>query len=470
MTSRKHIGAYVLVLALLVPLLAACGTGGTGAAPTTPAGGSTATAPTSAAPTATTGGGSGAGAGTAGASGDISKIPVENGATLTIVVNGNPTEQQIYQDGVARFRKLFPNVNVTVDVNTQDFETKMKAAFSAGSGPDVLLLPPQLLGAFGPEGLLLPLDSAMAQAGVQRSDYVDALIDLFTIEGKTYGLPKDFNPLVVFVNTGLAQKASVDPASIKTWDDLKTAAQKMTTGEGAAKVYGMCLNPDIQRVGAAFLQNGNPIVKDNIAVFNDEQGVAALNFWYSFKQNGTGELFKQLGKNWCGEAFASQVTAMAVEGGWLVPFMADPATKAADVKYTAIPLPTPTGGQPATWVFTNAFGASARTKYPNAAAALALFLTSSVNQRAIIPSGLAQPSLKALTSDPYFQQNEIARVLVQQGQSGRSVDATLGGPALVGDVVSRLNQAVEAVFLGQIPPRDALNQAALDVDQLLQQR
>lgn len=481
MASRKQIVAYVLALALVVPLLAACGTSGAGGAPTAPAASAPTGAPAGDTPAAATaapaGGaptapasGSGAGAGSAGAGGDISKIPVEDGAAITIVVNGNPTEQQIYQDGVARFRAIFPNVNVTIDLNTQDYETKMKAAFSAGSGPDVLLLPPQLLGAFGPEGLLLPLDSAMAQAGVPRSDYVDTLIDLFTIEGKTYGLPKDFSPLVLFVNTGLAQKAGVDPAGIKTWDDLKAAAQKMTSGEGAGKVYGMCLNPDIQRVGAAFLQNGNPIVKDNVAVFNDEQGVAALNFWYSFKQSGTGELFKQLGKTWCGEAFASQVAAMAVEGGWLVPFMADPSTAAADVQYTAVPLPIPPGGQQATWVFTNAFGASARTKYPNAAAALALFLTGAANQRAIIPSGLAQPSLKALAGEPYFQQNPVARVLVQQGQSGRSVDTTLGGPAVVGDVVSRLNQAVEAVFLGQIPPRDALNQAALDVDQLLQQR
>jgi hypothetical protein len=32
---------------------------------------------------------------------------------------------------------------------------------------------------------------------------------------------------------------------------------------------------------------------------------------------------------------------MAMEGGWLVPFMADPQQGGQDVKYTAIPLPIP---------------------------------------------------------------------------------------------------------------------------------
>lgn len=461
MVAHKRIVALFLMVVLVVPLLAACGNSGSGGTTTAVPGGGATAAP---------GGGTGGTApGSAGATGDATRIQVEQGADIRIVVNGNTTEQQLYQDGVNRFKQIFPNVNVTVEVNSQDYETKMKAAFAAGTGPDVLLLPPQLLGAFGPEGLLLPLDQTMAEAGALKSDYVDSLISLFTIDNQTLGLPKDFNPLVVFVNSALAQQAGVDPAAIKTWDDLKSAAQKMTSGTGASKVYGICLNPDIQRVGAAFLQNNNPMIQDGKAVFNNEQGVEALNYWYSFKTDGSGELFKQLGKNWCGEALASGVTGMVVEGGWLVPFMADPNNNATDLTYTAIPLPTPADGQQATWVFTNAFGVNARTKFPKAAAALALFLTSANNQKALIPSGLAQPTIKALGNDPYYQQNPIAKVLVEQGKSGFSVDQTLGGPTRVGDVVSRLNQAVEAVFLGQTPTRDALNQAAREIEPLLGQ-
>lgn len=258
---------FALLLALVLPLVAACGgssTSTTTEAPSAAATGATAAPATeataapaetaapateataapaetaasateaTAAATSDAAMSSGTGA-TAGASGDITKIAVEDGAEITIVVNGNPTEQKLYQDGVARFQKLMPNVKVNVQVNNDQYETNMKAAFSAGTAPDVLLLPPQLLGAFGPEGLLLPLDEAMAEAGVQKSDCVDSLINLFTDNNETLGVPKDFNPLVVFINEDMAQKAGVDPTSIKTWDNLKEAAKKMTSGDGASK-------------------------------------------------------------------------------------------------------------------------------------------------------------------------------------------------------------------------------------------
>lgn len=488
---RRRLSTLVLMLALILPILAACGgdtAGETAGTAVTGAGEVAATAASNvaegaataetagegaaatAAPAEGEGGVAPAGEGaTAGASGDVTQIPVEEGASLTIIVNGNATEQQLYQEGVARFNEIFPNVNVQVQVNNDNYETNMKAQFAAGTAPDVFLLPPQLLGAFGPEGLLLPLNDYMQQAGVEPSDYVEPLINLFTIDGQIYGLPKDFNPLVVFINEEMAQEAGVDPASIQTWDDLKAAAQQMTKGEGAGTQYGMCLNPDIQRYGASILQNGNPVVENNQAVFNQESGVEAINFWYSFKEEGSGELFKQLGKNWCGEAFAGRNTAMAVEGGWIVPFLADPSNNATDLQYTAIPLPIPEGGQQATWLFTNGFGVNANTQYPAAAAALAIYLTSAQNQSALIPSGLAQPSLVALVEDPYYQDNPVAKVLVEQGQSGRLVDTTLGGPERVGDVVSAMNQAMEAIFLGQATTQDALDQAAQEVDSILSQ-
>ena len=505
MVSRKRISALVLLLALIMPILAACGGGGTTGATTAPVTGGEATAATggaaattapevtampeattatggaaTTAPEATTasggaattepaaGGGATSGA-TAGASGDATKIKVEDGATLRFAVAGNATEQKLYQDGVDRFTKAFPNVKVTLEPIPTDYDTAIKAGFSGGTVQDVFLLDGELMGALGPNNLLLSLDDAMNSAGVKASDYYDPLIQIYQLNGKTYGIPKDFNPLVVFINNDMAQKAGVDPASIKTWDDLKAAAQKMTSGEGPSKTFGMCLNPDIQRYGASILQNGNPIIQDNKATFNDPKGVAAIDFWYSFKKDGTGELYKEMGKGWCGEAFSGKNAAMVVEGGWIIPFLADPANGATDLKYTAIPLPTPSGGQPATWLFTNAFAASAKTQFPNAAAALVLFLTSAMNEQALISSGLAQPSLKALASDPYFANNPVQKVLVDQGQVGKLADSVLGGPIHKGDVIDSLNKdAMEPIFLGAKSTQDALNESAQKVDQILQ--
>jgi len=500
MISHKRLAALLLMLALLVPILSACGGGGTATAPTAasvpaapPTAAPAAEAPTAMAeaptamsaeaptamsegptamadaPTAMAGTGATTTGATAGASGDLTKIKVEDGATLRLAVAGNATEQKLYQDGVARFNQVFPNVKVTLEPIPDQYDTAIKAGISGGTAQDVFLLDGELMGALGPNGQLLALDDAMMTAGVQATDYYESLTTLYQQDGKTYGLPKDFGTLVLFVNDAMAQQASVDPASIKTWDDLKAAAQKMTAGDGPSKTYGMCLNPDIQRFGASLLQDGNPILQDNKAVFNDDKGVAAIDYWYGFKKDGSGELFKELGKGWCGEAFSGKNSGMVVEGGWLVPFMSDPANGATDLKYTAVPLPVPAGGQPATLLFTNAFAASGKTKYPNAAAALVLFLTSALNEKALIPSGLASPSLKALADDPFFSTNAIQKVLVEQGKTGKLADEVLGGPIHKGDVIDAINKdGLEPIFLGAASTKEALDAAAQKVDASLQ--
>lgn len=430
---------------VLVLVLSACGQSGSATAPTT--------APAPAGDTAAS-------------STCYGGIAAEPGATLRFQAAGNPTEQQLYIEGAQRFMEACPGVSLVFEP-LNDYQTQMKAAFSAGTAPDVFLLDGELMGAFAPNNLLLPLDTAMATAGVSPSSYFAPTLELYQQDGQTYGLPKDFNPLVVFVNTTMAEAAGVDPTSIQTWDDWKAAAAAMTQGDGPGKQYGLCLNSDILRSGAFIFQTGNAFIDNNQAVFNDANGVRAIEFWKSFKDDGTGALFGDLGKGWCGEAFASGNTAMAVEGGWIVPFLADPANGATDLAYTAIPLPIPAGGEQASWLFTNAFAANANTQYPNAAAAAVLFLAGPENQQALISSGLAQPTWRELANDPFYSTNPVARTLVEAGSYGFLADSVLGGPVKKGDVINRLNESQERIFLNTQSVAEALEQAAQEVNALL---
>ncbi|HEY3232638.1 MAG TPA: extracellular solute-binding protein [Roseiflexaceae bacterium] len=493
MVSRKRISAFTLLVALLVPALAACGGGGGGAAATSaPAGGGGAatTAPAAAATsapaatampeaTAATGGaatampeataGTAGGAmvegATAGASGDVTKLQVEDGATLRVASWGDPSEQKVNQDAFERFKKVFPNVTIKYEPNPKDFQTKMKADFAGSTEPDVFYLDSSLMTAFAPNGLLLPLDDAMQTAGVKADDYVGDLLTLFQQDGKTYALPKDQGSLALFVNNDMAQKAGVDPKSLKTWDDVTAAAKTMTAGEGPGKTYGICVDPDVQRVSAFLLEAGNPIIENNKATFNQDNAVKAVQWWYNFKKDGTGEFPKNQGADWCGDAFSKKKSAMVVEGGWLLPFMAQNAT---DIKFTAMPLPIPAGGKEATLVFTNGFAASARTKYPNAAAALVLFLTSAANQKPILQTGFALPTVKSLLNDPYFEQNPNAKVLAEAPSYGKVADLVFGGPAKKEDVIKTLKeQAFDPIFTTGADIKSSLDAAAQAVDQTL---
>jgi multiple sugar transport system substrate-binding protein len=481
----------ILLLALVVPLLAACGGGGSSTAPTSaPAAGqptaaaaptaaaeptaatsaepTAAAAPTAAAePTAATSAAPTAAASTGGEMTGAPKIAVEDGAVLRVSSWGNPSEQKVNTDSFARFNQMYPNVKITYEPQPDNFQTKIKADFSGNTEPDVFYLDSSLMTALAPNDLLLPLDDYLKEGGVKTDDYVGDLVTLFQQNGKTYALPKDQGSLALFVNNDIAQKAGVDPASLKTWDDVTAAAKKMTSGEGPAKVYGMCSNADSQRGTAFILQTGNPIIENGKAVFNQDNAVKAVDWWYAFKKDGTGELFKELGAGWCGEAFAKGRVGMVVEGGWMLPFMADPSNGAQNLKFTALPLPIPSGGKEATLVFTNGWAASARSKYPKAAAALVLFLTSAANQKPILETGFALPTIKSLLNDPYFAQNPNAKVLAEAPSYGKVADLVFGGPAKKDDALKPIGDAFEQIFSGGADVKSTLDTAAQQVDQVL---
>ncbi len=442
--------AVLLVLALLVPLVAACGgQQTTQTSPTTAPAGEQTTAPTA----ATTGGSTSAG-----------KMEVEEGAVLRVTSWGDASEQKINTDSFARFNQLYPGVKIEYQPQPSDYPTKLKADAAGNTLADVFYLDSGLMQSFGPEELLLDLTPYLQEGGVALDQYPAALLELFQLDGKTYGLPKDFNPLVLFVNNEKAAAAGIDPSSITTWDAWRDAAQKMTTGEGNAKVYGMCTLADAQRFGALILQQGVPIVNDTTANFTDPKVAEALNFWYGMYKDGYAQLPKELGTDWCGQAFGEGKAAMALEGGWMVPYL---AKDFAEVQYTALPLPTPANGDRSSLLFTNAWAASANTKYPKAAAALVMYLTSAENQRPILDEGFALPTNNAVLEDPAATDSPTVKVLLQAAEYGKVSDVVFGRAAK-DDVIKALNNNIEAVFLGQADLATALQTAQQEADSVLQ--
>ncbi|NOZ51507.1 MAG: extracellular solute-binding protein, partial [Chloroflexi bacterium] len=153
-------------------------------------------------------------------------IEVEPGAKIVFSGWGDETEQQIYRDSIVRFNKLYPDVTVDYQPIPADFQTKLKAQMAGGVAPDVFYVDDQLMTAFGSSGQLLPLDGFMAEAGVSRDGFIPALLTIFTLDGKTYGLPKDWGTLgLVYLPEAFAKAGIAEPTADWTWDDLKAAAE-----------------------------------------------------------------------------------------------------------------------------------------------------------------------------------------------------------------------------------------------------
>ncbi len=389
--------------------------------------------------------------------------------TVTLTVSGfssSPAEDALVQQNLNNFTKAHPNIHINWAPIPGDYPTKMRANVASGTVPDVFYLTPDMSSEYISSGKLLNLSPYMGRDGVKASDYYTALINPFTCtSGQVYGLPKDWNSLGVFYNKQMFQAAGVPfPTANWTWDDLKNDAQKLTKNPGSPNsVYGISLSADASRWGAFLLANGGTVLnKDGTqATFNNQTGIDTLNYYSSFIKNNTGTLPTSVGAPWNGDAFGKQRVAMAIEGGWLIPYM---ASTYPNVQYDIAPLPMAPNGKRANLTFTNAWAAYSGTKNPDAAWELIKYMTGSTVQASQLNAGFALPTLKSLANADYFTSHPGFKTLFDAASYSY---ADYYGPQDTA-IHSDLATAIQEVMLGKQDAQTALNNAATQVDSSLQ--
>lgn len=146
-----------------------------------------------------------------------------------------PAMKQIISD----FHKLHPDINVRVQLTPWDsYWTKLQTAATGGSAPDVFWMTIDSFQLYASGGVLAPLDEQISRDHVDMGHYVKAVTDGYRWNGHYYGIPKDTNSFGLFYNKSLFRAAGVGfPDSSWTWDDLISAAQRLTDRKKG--VYGV---------------------------------------------------------------------------------------------------------------------------------------------------------------------------------------------------------------------------------------
>lgn len=398
---------------------------------------------------------------------------------LTLTVSGwasSPAEYSLVQTNLNKFQKSHPNIQVRwTPYLGNDYPTQMQNNFANGTMPDVFYLQPRMVPEYVTDGKLLNLSPYMARDHIEASSYY--FVNTFSCKtGQVYGIPKDFNTLGLFYNKKLFQQAGVAfPTNQWTWNDMRQAAKKLTkvgseaqaTYGSSQTVYGITLPDSSSRWLAFLFANGGSVINADgtRAVFNTPAGVTALKFYTSFqREDRSSVLASSIVPQWTGDvfdAFGRQRAAMEVEGGWLIQYLHDNYNS---LQYGIAPLPLGPNGKRADLIYTNAWAAYSRTKYPAATWELIKYLTGQEVQRSQLENGFALPSLKMLASDPYFNKNPGVKVLFDAAQQGGYPD-NYGPYDLL--IHQRLDLAIASVLSGQNSEQEALDNAARQVNQVL---
>ena len=290
------------------------------------------------------------------------------------------------------FKKAFPKITLDYQPIATDYPTAMAAKFSSGEPPDLFYVDSSVAPDWIDQGVLQELDTMTQERGFDTSQFFPGYLSAFKgSDGKTYGFPKDGNTLGMAYNTDMLTAAGIQPPT--NWDELKTAAEKLTTGKQKA----FCLSPTLDRALAFIYQNGGSLFSDDKKTNTvDSPEVAdALKTYLGWFKSGQGARPGDMGDDWCGKALGEKKVAIIFEGGWLDPFMKD---SFPDTKYAWAEMPK--GTQQATLGFTVSYSIGADSANKDPAWVLLTYLTGPDGMKIWTQGGVANPSRKDVPPAP----------------------------------------------------------------------
>lgn len=358
----------------------------------------------------------------------------------------SPAETELLDSQIREFHDQNPNIRIERQVITGEYDQQMQANIAARTEPDVYYLDVSLAPGYMERGVILPLNEYLDDEDIQ--DFEENLIEGFSREGNIYGLPKDYNTLVLFYNRDMFEAAGVEVP--RTWQELEDAARALTVGN----VRGLSLANDPARFIPFIYQAGGQIVENGNVVFNSPEAVRGVEFYYSLLRNGYADTPQNLGVDWNGSALAEERVAMVIEGGWMIPFMRDAAP---DVNYGIAKLPR--GDQEGDLAFTVAYVMSRNTKNQEAAAEVIKFLTGTRALELTAESGLAIPSRRSM-AEVFTDRFPERSPLVEMVEFSNVYQFGTNGPR----ILDELTTAGERILLQGANPQEALDRAAEQIE------
>jgi multiple sugar transport system substrate-binding protein len=324
-------------------------------------------------------------------SGETSTAP-EGGAAgtdITATINyafWDQSQQPGVEKELAAFNEIYPNITVNLDITPwEDYWTKVQTQAKSDTLPDLFWMNGPNFQLYASNGKLEPITDAVASGAIDTSKFPSALVDLYTDNGVTYGVPKDFDTVAVWANKALFEQAGVDlPDADWTWDDFQSLGAEISSKLKDQGIYGAASDLGGQTgYYNTIFEAGGYVIKDGKSGYDTPEAEAGVQFWTDLIASGASPTVPQLVDNTPDQVFLSGKLAMYVGGSWYRSALTD-----ADIKDDIVVLPLPTGKTQATVIHGVANVVAANSQHKEAAQALQQFLASKDAQLIQAESGV----------------------------------------------------------------------------------
>lgn len=383
----------------------------------------------------------------------------------------------VHQEALNLFAEAHPDIEVLwtpVPGGWPELLAKVNTRIAAGDPPHMVAT-----ATYGPplnwskSGLLLDLAPLMADDPAFASNPIpERLLNLYTQDGKVFGMPKDYVSHAVIYNKGIFDAAGVEvPQDGWTWAELVEKARALTSGEGVDKIYGWMTPTGPWDYEQYLWANDGPGFFDRRAwdfttpTANDPKNIEALQWLVdTILTEGISPSPEQLAAQ---DASTRQLSGKLAMWSSQTIDTVQLLQNSDKIDWHVVPMPRAyEGGPSVSMLWTSGFGIVANTEHQQESWEFLKHMSVGDGARVLGRTGFSIP---AGVPDAFLTPEMVER----GGQL--FVDATNS------DVVANdglginhneiLTQYIipnsEAAFLGQLSPEDALNEIQFGMEDIL---
>ena len=366
----------------------------------------------------------------------------------------SPSETALYREILDDFREKHQDIEFKYEPIPGNYPEKIQLMLGTNTAPDLFYLKGMTAPSYMSFRILHPLDGFMAAVpDFDKDDFFPFALEAFQYEGIQYGLPKDFNPYVLFYNKKIFREAGIDTIPTN-WQEFEQVAVRLTVdkdGDGKMDQYGFIVEPAVEMVMPFVYQNGgyfqNP---DGSLGITDDAFVEALEFYHGLYKKGIATMAQDEGVGWNGDAFGRGICAMAMSGGWLMPFLED---NFPDLEYGIAPLPA--GKQRATVAFTTAYAMPKSTKCPGEAWELMSYLVGKEGMKNWTKTGIAIPTRRSVAEVNGLAEHPVYKVFMESAEFARPFQVQYSERGF-----EEVAVGFQAIFFADKSPREAMEEIA----------
>lgn len=272
---------------------------------------------------------------------------------------------------VNKFNEYYPNININVEVTPwSEYWTKMEAAGTSGKLPDVFWMHTNEFLRYASNDMLLDLTNL--ENTDNYADFPENLLSLATYDNKIYGVPKDYDIIVLAYNKDLFDKAGLAyPDETWDWAKLEETAKKLTDKENGQ--YGLALTLlDQQEAYLPLIsQAGGYVIKDGKSGYDNPNTIEGLEEFIKLYKNYSPTLaqFSDTNRDLF---FTSGKIGMMFLGSWRI----NDYSKNTDINDKFDLAVLPKGKMNATIINGLSFAGAKNTEYPEEVKLFLSFLAS----------------------------------------------------------------------------------------------